>query len=116
MPDKALVKQLLRSARDKVAASWIQGHYQDGGSVCAVGGLRVAFSELLGDEVNEELDAVFIAALKAMAYQVEEDSNGVDRHTAEGIIIQYNDTRRRKKQDVIEKFDAAIECLEKEDV
>lgn len=83
---------VLRKARELVAAGWCKGAYQQGRRFCAVGALRAA--------CPDEDMVVAVAHRRLGAYLPE---------LVGGDVVRYNDAHTTTHADVLALFDRAIE-------
>jgi hypothetical protein len=112
MPTKLAVAALLKDAKERVADNWIQHSFDNSrGGVCAMGGIAKAMRE--ESKYDSRDHQLFDAAVNALAWQMAPHNNdSADKIVRHHDVASYNDSSFRTKKEVLEKFDAAIDCLE----
>jgi hypothetical protein len=112
MSNKTEVIELLKDARKRVAKNWIRGAlFGSQGGVCAMGGIHRAINERYSESFRQA--ELFKETTNALAHQIFPAAPGEDRARSQ-VVTRFNDRSYRTKDEVLDKFDAAIKCLENE--
>lgn len=100
-------KSILKAARDRIIAGWLQG------DMCARVGGKCAFCMAGAVRAAGKGNGGYAKPIKVLASAIDPKWNmyGEDVSYAQGIVIAYNDSDTRTKKQVLNKFDKAIASL-----
>lgn len=105
------VKDVLIAARDRIARGWTQYKAQDdAGNVCSVFAINIAV-DALGVNVREA-NRARNSASAVLSQAITEVFSG--QEWRENMIIDWNDNRRRTKDEVLHTFDHAIKLADRD--
>jgi hypothetical protein len=99
-------RNILKGARDLVAAKWIKFTYGDGDrGYCAVGAVYASEQTLFWRARNHEEDPLLDCPAEYFLCRVIDP----DSHPDDVSITRWNDAPERTHEEVLEAFDKAIE-------